>query len=63
MKKNTIHNRSESVEETDRYYYDAVDEYYAAPTVCKQCNAQFIAYDKDDHYINNFCPGCGRKLK
>jgi len=50
-------------EETDRYYFDPKDEYYDAPTVCKRCQATFIAYDKDNKYIFNYCPGCGRKLK
>ena len=49
--------------ETDKYYEGSVEEYYAVVTVCKKCQTEFIAFDGNHDYVNNYCPGCGEKLK
>ena len=53
----------EEIYETETYSHEDKDEYYGYVTRCKKCGTRFQAFDFDWGSINNYCPGCGERLK
>ena len=50
------------ITETETYWQMGKDEFYYYVIKCKTCGSKFIAYDKGNEAVKNYCPGCGMKL-
>ena len=47
---------------TEKYVINDKEEFYDYMTTCKQCGADFMAYDSSGNAVRNYCPCCGERL-